>query len=391
VSSTPPLSLGEPVVAAVSAPDETRWGFTQFPAFAALPDGRILLMYADAEDASETHGEPAPCLVSSDQGQSWQPFADELVPSRPHFSITPAYDGEFLVIPAIRYLNVRKSGITVPEPVSQAHVYGTVFTYRAADFSPEVATYLQRLDARRWTPATGKWQDEQVAYDPMDLLAWRRDNSDLIPRTFFERPAIKLNGELLYADYRVRYATYESTFPTKGGTTLMASADNGRSFQRRAIVALDPTGRDLYGEPALEQTTDGGLVAVIRKSDQDQKPMAITHSQDAGRTWSPAQPFGTFGVFPYLLRLDSGVIALSYGRPGVWLQLNLDGNGRNWSEPIAIIPGDHAAVQQHSCGYTSLHAIGPRSFLLAYSDFEHRHADGTRRKAIVTRRIDVAG
>lgn len=389
VTHTPKINLGEPVVVAVSAPNETRWGFTQFPAFSPLPDGRILLVYADAEDASETHGAPAPAYVSADEGQTWTLFADELVPTRPHYSVTPAYDGEFLAIPATRYLNVRTEDIALPPPVAEANVYGAVYTYRVSDFESRVHEYFRDLNARRWQPSTGQWADDTVSYDTAGLIAWRRENSDVLPLTFFERPALRHKGDLLYADYRVRYATANGHFPSKGGTSLMASSDNGRSFQKRATVALDTSGRDLFGEPALEETSDGGLVSVIRRTDHEQKPMAICYSSDAGHTWSEPEDFCEFGVFPYLARLESGTLVVSYGRPGVWLRFNLDGKGRDWSEPVCIMPGDPKILGNHTCGYTSMHVIGPRSFLLSYSDFDHRDADRTPRKAILTRRIDL--
>lgn len=381
--------MSDPVVAALSAPGETRWGYTQFPSLSPLPDGRILLIYADAEDASETHGGPAPALVSADRGQSWTPFQDELVPSRPHYSVTAAYDGEYFTVPAIRYLDVQRAGITLPPPAAESDVYGRLYTYRVADFPAEVLAHFGHLAARRWTPADHRWEDASIAYDTERLLLWRREHSSLLPRTFFERPALRHRGELFYADYRVRYALPDGFIGGKGGTHLMASSDNGRSFRHRAVIGLDRASRNLMGEAALEETADGGLVCIMRMSDQAQKPMAIAYSSDAGHSWTTPREFGTFGVFPYLVRLDSGPLVLSYGRPGVWLQINPDGLGRDWSEPIPVIPGDPAAIQRDSCGYTSLRALGPASFLLTYSDFNHRAADGTICKAILTRRIDL--
>ncbi|MCC6416351.1 MAG: hypothetical protein IT582_10625 [Opitutaceae bacterium] len=377
------------MVVAVSAPNETRWGFTQFPAFSSLPDGRILLTYTDAQDASETHGEPSPARVSADGGTTWSDFHDQLVPTRPHFSITPCYHGEYLAVPATRYLNFRTDCITLPPPVSEGDAYGIFYSYRVRDLPAANQAWFSQLDAYRWTPSTRAWHRDTTRYAESGLLTWRRHDSDVLPRTFLERSALQHRGELFYADYRVRYSTPDGHYPGKGGTNLMVSSDNGRSFSPRAIVALDRANYDLYGEPALEQTTDGGLVAVMRKTDQNQKPMAIAYSRDAGHTWTAPEDFCTFGVFPYLLRLSSGPLLVSYGRPGVWLRINPDGNGRNWADPVCILPGDPATLHHHSCGYTSMHALGHRSFLLAYSDFDHRDADGTPRKAIISRRIDL--
>ena len=177
--------------------------------------------------------------------------------------------------------------------------------------------------------------------------------------------------------------------PSKGGTDLMASDDNGHSFKHRATVAVDRAGDDLYGEPALEETADGGLICVLRKSDHEQKPLVMNLSSDAGHTWSEPEVLAEFGVFPFIIRLPTGPLVVSYGRPGVWIKINEDGLGKNWSEPICIIEGDHYEVGLHTCGYTGMHVLGPRSFLLTYSDFDHRTAEGVPHKAILSRRIDL--
>ena len=386
---TPEIKLSDPVVAAVSAPNEERWGYTQFPALSRLPDGRIILCYANAEDASETHGDPAPALVSSDGGDTWTPFTEKPDPVRPHSAITEAYEGEFFAVPAIHYLNVKTAGIEVPEPVAESFVYGPLYTYRVTDFPPEVLEHFRWLDARRWTPAAGCWVDEKIEYDTRDLLCWRREDSDLLPRAFFERPALKHRGEILYADYRVRYALDGGFAAAKGGTDLMASKDNGRSFEHRSVVAVDRSGRDLMGEPTLAETSGGNLVCVIRKTDHEQKPMVITRSSDGGRTWTDPAEFCEFGVFPCLQKLKAGPMVLSYGRPGVHLRISPDGNGRDWSEPITLIPGDPAETGRYSCGYTSLLELSDDTLLIAYSDFEHIDEQKVRRKVILTRKVTV--
>ena len=245
------------------------------------------------------------------------------------------------------------------------------------------------MPARRWTPKTGRWVDEKVEYDTRDLLCWRREDSDLLPRAFFERPALKHRGEILYADYRVRYALEGGFAAAKGGTDLMASKDNGRSFEHRSVVAVDRSGRDLMGEPTLAETSEGNLVCVIRKTDHEQKPMVIIRSIDGGRTWTDPVEICEFGVFPCLQKLKAGPMVLSYGRPGVHLRISPDGNGRDWSEPITLIPGDPAETGRYSCGYTSLLGVSDDTLLVAYSDFEHIDEEGVRRKVILTRKVTV--
>ncbi|NLL84855.1 MAG: exo-alpha-sialidase [Lentisphaerae bacterium] len=383
------VTIHDPVLVACSAAGETRWGFHQFPALGRLPDGRMLIMYADAEDASETHGAAAPCFVSDNEGASWEPINGGIKPTRPHYRISAVFDGEYLVTPSLPYLDVVESGITLPEPVATGDTYGTVFTYRLRDLPPAAQEYFRYLPALRWRPGAAVWEDTVVEYDTNGLLAWRRDNSRLLPRTFFERTLLRFKGELLYPDYRARYERDDGSVASKGFTTLMVSTDNGRSFKRRGTVAMDAADNDLMGEPQLSPTADGRLVCVIRRTDQTQKPMCITWSEDSGHTWTPPQRLFDFGVWPSVLLMGNGAMVLSYGRPGVHMAIDPNGTGATWAIREALIPGDHEQKQRHSCGYTSLLPIDDDSFLIAYSDFLYKNNRGEPCKAILTRRVEV--
>ncbi len=384
------MKLDDPIVAAVSDVGETRWGFHQFPNLSRLPDGRIVLTWANAADASETHGDPAPCCVSRDDGRSWEAYEGSLTPVRPHFSVSKVYNDEYLVMPSAPYLNVAEAGVRLPEPRSTANVYGTLHNYLIADLPSEVQDYYCHIPGYRWSSKTGEWRDDIINYDPGQMLAWKREGSDVLPRTFFERHLLRHNGELLYADCRACYAMDDGFIPPKGCTHLMVSTDNGRSFQRRAVVAVDREGRDLYGEPQLAPTTDGRLLCAIRKTDQEQKPMVLCWSSDNGHTWTAPQEAAPFGVWPCIQLLDCGALALSYGRPGVRLCIDKTGTGEHWSDPMALIEGSHEAITEHSCGYTCILPLDASSFLIAYSDFKHHDDDGNQRKAILVRRVALA-
>jgi hypothetical protein len=297
-------------------------------------------------------------------------------------------DGEFLVIPSRPYLNVVDTGITLPEPAATGNTYGRVFTYRVADLPAAAQAYFRELPAKRWRRDTG-WVDTVAEYDTTNLLAGRRDGSDLLPVTYLERTLLRHEGELLYANYRGRYARDDGSVSGKSFSSLLVSTDNGRSFQRRSTIAMDPADRDLMGEPHLAPTADGRLVCVIRRTDQDQKPMCITWSGDRGHTWSPVQRLFDFGVWPCVLLLGNGALVLSYGRPGVHLAVDPSGTGEHWPTQHTVIAGDHAARMTHSCGYTSLLPLTDDSFLIAYSDFLYTDTAGQPCKAILTRRVDV--
>jgi len=383
------IILSPAVVVDVSAPGEQRWGVHQFPALSRLPDGSILIMYSDARDASETHGAEAPAFVSQDEGETWQTYRGELQILRPHFSISEVFNNEFLVAASQPYLNVEKENLSLPEPITEADVYGRRFNYDLEEFPSNIRQRFSTLSGHRYRPQTGQWREETIRYDARDRVVVRREGSALLPQTFFERSVVRHKKELFYADYRAQYRMDGGIAGKKGVASLMVSSDNGRSFQRRATIAGDPAGNDLKGEPCLAVTADDRLVCVLRQSDQVQKPMQITWSSDRGHTWTPVKDLFEFGVFPCLTLVGAETLVLSYGRPGVWLSVAVDGRGENWADPVPIIEGNSDAVSKASCGYTSQLALDEDSLLLAYSDFQYPHPDGGTGKAIIVRRIQI--
>jgi len=137
----------------------------------------------------------------------------------------------------------------------------------------------------------------------------------------------------------------------------------------------------------IAPTSDGALACVVRG---EPGPMVITFSRDRGRTWTPVRALHEFGVFPGLILLENKVLVCSFGRPGVHLKFSADGTGQAWSAPTALIAGDRKESQRDTCGYTSLLAVGPDAFLVAYSDFNRRDAQNRQCKAILVRRVQAS-
>lgn len=385
------VEIGAPAVVAVSRVGEKRWGFHQFPALSRLPDGRIVCTFSKQKDAVASYGGAAPTYASRDGGATWTRAKPEgLALIAPHVFVSELFDGEYLCVPATPAFDAQAQKIALPRPVGSFRAYITNNAYRLRDFPKAVREHFATLPAFRWTPKTKKWSKAAVEYDTRNMLLWARAEGPerfLLPRTWFERRLLKVGKELLYADYRANYLLADGTVPKHRSTVLMVSKDNGRSFQRRATVAHDPTGKDLMGEPRLSLNARGELVCVVRRTHHVQKPMAITYSKDGGRTWSTPRTLMKFGVFPSMTLLDCGVMALSFGRPGVHLSFSPNGGGRTWTEPIAIRRGGSRRVTKETCGYTSIINVDANSFLLAYSDFQHKGKDGKQRKAILVRKI----
>ena len=113
----------------------------------------------------------------------------------------------------------------------------------------------------------------------------------------------------------------------------MVFNDQGRTWERRSTIAVDPTGDSYMTKPVIEMTSDVQLVCAIRASShetaytQDHR-LVITFSSDRGRTWEPIQPLHKFDVFPGLLLLENNTLICSFGRPGVHMKFSADGTGR---------------------------------------------------------------
>ncbi|GAB3328158.1 hypothetical protein GCM10027299_29930 [Larkinella ripae] len=183
------------------------------------------------------------------------------------------------------------------------------------------------------------------------------------------------------------------------GVIFYRSADAGKSWQ---VVGRIPYAPDLtndpngnkrlalgFTEPAFEILADGSYLSVLRTSDGlGNSPMYVSRSTDQGATWSPPKAFTSTGVLPQLLQLRNGVTVLAAGRPGMQLRFSNGSGGLHWTDAFEMLPfnGDKDAV---SCGYPDLLATGPDKFLLIYSDFKFKNAQGHIRKAIKVREVTV--
>ena len=172
-------------------------------------------------------------------------------------------------------------------------------------------------------------------------------------------------------------------------------------------MAVDPNGnRRLalgFTEPTFEILSDSTFLCVMRTEDgYGRGPMYLSRSSDQGATWSQPVAFTPNGVFPGLLQLDNGVLVLVSGRPGVQIRFSLDGKGEKWTDPFEMIPFSDEIdtaesgkkriqlIQDISCGYAELLAIGADRFLVIYSDFKYLNKNNEVRKAIKVREIKVS-
>ncbi|MER6509704.1 exo-alpha-sialidase [Nonomuraea sp. NPDC001636] len=181
------------------------------------------------------------------------------------------------------------------------------------------------------------------------------------------------------------YARYTAT-GGKNQAELYASADGGRTFARRGVIAR-PAGEATYNETAIEQTADGSLLAVLRKDGGTYSTLAWSRSTDEGRTWSAVrdlqlsgQSCTVRGVAPRLLLMPNGVLVLSAGRPDDWLAISPDGRGDSWTQQRVTYHNRDGVYDTHgSSGYTALAAVGANRLVQLFDNCKLPgvKADGT--------------
>jgi len=191
---------------------------------------------------------------------------------------------------------------------------------------------------------------------------------------------------------------------------LLASTDRGRSWQRRAMIADDTElTTDGYSgdEHWLQVMPNGDLYCVMRTEMGDHPDttqyLAAARSTDNGFTWSRPQEIAPFSVTPILMTLANGMVAVVYGRPGVYVRASGD-SAQTWSDALPVVgPSEPELLQDRwwkvryddnsankiSCGNLGAVVTGPDRFLLAYSDFRPTNGDGQQCKAVIVREFAV--
>ncbi|MCC6695452.1 MAG: exo-alpha-sialidase [Candidatus Hydrogenedentes bacterium] len=193
------------------------------------------------------------------------------------------------------------------------------------------------------------------------------------------------NGNILALSDGRLFTTVYGKFAgdTKDSCWSVTSQDGGRTWQYQATVA---NGQELAGAPegANESNTcrlaDGRLLTVYRTGGA----YHASRSSDEGATWSAPEPMqGVSSVEPQLVRLESGVLVLSGGRPGLFVWVCSDGEGRKWQQ-FNLAEHHNRLVQDstlhytedfcaargtdppESTSYTGMLATGPEEVLICY-------------------------
>lgn len=394
------LKIDGPVIAKMGPESSVGWGPCQFPALKKMPDGRLVLQYHVGQDSCEAYGQESGWLISEDNGDSWRDVSPEEMPAVIGLSGTKLPDGKYL------------RSITPPNhPVGKD--FYKAYPNRGRIGEDNGSGYGWALPAEElpqdlfpmgwqygiYDPATG---GDETYFCDLDYPGMNIHflNTGALVRPFpYDNLCVAPDGTLWQATYHFGRdpETLEHTAPYLA-CYFFQSLDEGRTFQLKSWIRYDPDTYAIPGtlhvegfcEPYLSFLPDGSMVTLIRTGYNT--PSYIAHSYDGGTTWTEPERFDRIGVFPQLLTLDCGVTLASYGRPGVFLRATDDPHGKEWDDPIEIlpfIPLDTWTWGCDSCSYTGLLPLDERTAMLAYSDFRLKDEEGKERKCLLVRKIHV--
>lgn len=182
------------------------------------------------------------------------------------------------------------------------------------------------------------------------------------------------------------------------GVSFYKSVDNGHNWDLIGKIPFNNDssvfeGREGFGEPSFEILKDGTWLCVMRTGSF--APMYKSFSTDNGVNWSTPEPFTANGVDPSLVLLNNGVLFLASGRPGLQLRFCFEGDGKNWTEPVEMLPfmdenGDFNRDDLNSgasCGYANVLVVDESTFYIVYSNFNTVNRNGEKRKTIIFRKV----
>jgi len=229
-------------------------------------------------------------------------------------------------------------------------------------------------------------EDGVISAEPraVQFLGFPRDLAD-----YYEGELCLLtNGNILpLRDGRLLTTLYGKYAAEERYWNFAVTSDDGGFTWRYLSVVARPEGEGDVAEGPDESNTvrlaDGRLLCVYRVGGCLE--YRKSYSADEGATWSPPERVeGAWSVEPRLVRLESGLILLSGGRPGLFLWVCADGEGRRWerinlgSHHNALMPdaslhyseqfcaGKKVCEPPQSTSYTGMVRTGPDEALVCY-------------------------
>jgi hypothetical protein len=403
------IALDEPVVVAVVARgpvEERRWGFYQFPGIERLADGSLHVSYSKQLDSPTTYGIPRVHLLSYDNGSTWQEVTDAdslgsaLLNKIARWPALNLPNGDRLRIMLMRSRKVEE--LKLPRP------YGTwgedfgsdSLVYSVGDLPEELRDgwHMARLKAD-----SSNWDEEVPKVRMQGEIRWTSRGVFAFPT--FRGMRLAPDGSI-WGKAHTCLRIVDGKIPRHMHILLLRSVDNGYTFKLHGEIPykpdkiLDPEwkkNRWGFSEPDIGFAPDGSILCFIRSEgggDRPQySPLYLSRSTDNGVTWSNPEIFDTLGVSPELCKLDSGVMLVSYGRPGLYLRAAADPCYMEWGERITVVEAGESGCEPekwNTCAYPFMIALDENAALICYSHFNYPDVKGVKRKTILVRKITVS-
>jgi hypothetical protein len=289
--------------------------FGAWPSIDKTAAGELLVVFSgDRKQHVDPYGKTL-LLRSADNGQSWS--EPEVINNSPLDDRDPGIlvcpDGSWLV---------------------------SLFTSSMFAEWPEAVDYYGQAEVARWQPYIDQVTPEvRNSYLGMFTILSRDGGNSW--SGFRRAPVHGPHGPIIGKAGELLYLGVDSHGP-KVNVACYASHDLGESWELRGIVsdAMAMPGIFLC-EPHLLQLADGRLVGQMRvnAADVEKRQLMQSISEDGGRTWSPVESTGVWGLPPHLLQHSSGVLLSSYGHRrepfGQRVALSDDG-GKSWRQILSL-------------------------------------------------------
>lgn len=383
------ITLTEPVMVAM-AEQEEKWGYFQFPTIGRSDDGTLIIGWSMSEDSHKAYGlklkRQATLMMSKDGGKNWLPQ------DKKYFAIRGNYKVEMSNGDIIQVTNPTSKEVASYKcfPKSLGKRKGSEF-YKQSELPEE----LQGVYFYHWDASEKKASYFHATINDGNALRNAIDGS--MPVVWWG-DIKELKDHSLLAGIYPYYYLDDNNEVSASAVAFYRSDDEGKSWDYVGkipfhISDIDTANKDNnvgYQEPSYEILNDSTLICVMRTGSAS--PMYKAFSDDLGKTWTIPEPFTPNGVKPKLFMLNSGVLVLVSGRPGIQVRFSLDGTGREWTDPIEMMPfmePDGRYRWDVSCGYASVIEIDDDSFFLTYSDFTTKDKNGEVRKSIWGRKITI--
>lgn len=315
-----------------------------------------------------------PILVSRSRGYLWFPTLVRLS-SGDCMAVMSNYADKHVAVSTSLASWSHDAGVTWTKPIEAQ--YGDVSLRRAGDDELLLPYYLHsQADGSLGAPfqiCPKRKQELRLVKEGVTIQGLPRKDKSFAPELglgglVFSGQSVRLkNGGYL----ATMYGFFEGA--TRFNLVAVESPD-GVKWTWKSTVADENCllpGKEGPCEAALCRLADGRLMSVFRMNPTE--PFGQAWSDDEGKSWSAAvQMKGPFSVQPSLAVMKDGTVALSGGRPGIFLWLNADKTGKEWQKLDLVAhhneqrPEDAIKEAGQTSAYTEVIALDDQHLLVIY-------------------------